>query len=283
MYCYTLLALVLIISPSLAQREAFDINQAYTYLMYSYSAYCPESKLVNWNCFFCNKNVSTAGFKVHTVVQNAPTNTFGYIGDNGKTIVVAFRGTQPDSLENWISDFDIVHTKPYPNVPNAFVHSGFLDAYDVVKPFVRNAVFDLVNSTKATRVVFTGHSLGAAIATLCAADIAPSLKLPYALYNFGSPRVGNLVFANYFQKVVPTIYRVTNKADIVPHLPDKLMDFHHVAQEVWWNTNTHYDICDMSGEDPKCANSKLIWSIPDHLHYLDIELNSGLCVTGCCK
>jgi hypothetical protein len=258
---------------AVAQQDPFSIDETYTQLMYSYSAYCPESKIVNWSCFFCVYNLSdTKGFKVASVVQYAPTNTFGYIGNNGKTVEVVFRGTQPASLENWITDLSAFHTKPYPNVPNAFVHSGFMDAYDAVKPAVRSAVASLIASTNATRVVITGHSLGAAIATLCAADLAASLKIPFALYNFGSPRVGNRAFADYIAKIVPTAYRITNKADTVPHLPDTLMGFHHIAQEVWWHTTKEYKICDMSGEDPSCENSRLIWSIPDHLDYLGINL-----------
>jgi len=296
MYQYTFIVLLLVhlswatYIPNIGNeinnnlQAPFDINEAYTQLMFSYSAYCPESKIVNWNCFFCTFNASdTKGFQPALVVKNAPTNTFGYVGNLGKTIVVAFRGTQPDSLQNWITDLDVIRTKPYPNVPNAVVHSGFLDAYDVFKVAVRNAVFNLINSTQATKVVFTGHSLGAAIATLCAVDIVPSVKIPSYVYNFGSPRVGNLPFAKYYATVVPTTYRITNMADIVPHLPDEPMGFHHVAQEVWWSTNTHYNVCDGSGEDPKCADSRLIWSIPDHLHYLDIELVRDACPVGCCK
>jgi len=41
-----------------------------------------------------------------------------------KTVVVAFRGTEQSSLENWITDLSFAQTTIYSNVPNAEVHSG---------------------------------------------------------------------------------------------------------------------------------------------------------------
>jgi len=263
-------------------NDLFDINEAYTQLMFAYSAYCPEAKIVNWNCFFCTYNMSdTKGFKVETIMRNAPTNTFGYVGNLGNTIEVVFRGTQPSSLQNWITDLDFApHSKTYPDYPKAKVHSGFLDAYDAVKISVRSAVQYLVNTTKTPKVIFTGHSLGAALATLAAVDLAPILikqNIPFYVYNYGSPRVGNQVFSDYYKSLVPYTMRITNRADIVPHLPMKDMGFYHVAQEVWWNSATHYNLCDLTGEDKKCCDSEKLWSIPDHLNYLHINLDQGGC------
>lgn len=46
-------------------------------------------------------------------------------------------------------------------------------------------------------------SLGGAMATLCALDLRLNLKMPdVRVYTFGSPRVGNLIFAQWFEGVV---------------------------------------------------------------------------------
>ena len=50
-------------------------------------------------------------------------------------------------------------------------------------------------------------------------------------YTYGQPRVGNALFATYF-KTILSEYRVVHYADIVPHLPPELFNFHHVATEV---------------------------------------------------
>jgi len=244
--------------------------------MFSYSAYCPVSQVKDWSCFFCNSNVSDAkGFQVKAVVQKILTNTFGFVGFYGKTVVVAFRGTT--DLRNWITNLNVAHNSPYPGVVNATVHTGFLEAYDGVKESVRSEVMSLISAVSANRIVFTGHSLGAALATLTAADLAPSLKIPISMYNYGSPRVGNQVFSDYFTKLVPNTIRVTNRKDIVPHLPVQQMGYHHVQEEVWFDTATHYKICDTTGEDPKCSNSVLVPDVPDHDLYLNINLHQGSC------
>jgi triacylglycerol lipase len=73
----------------------------------------------------------------------------------------------------------------------------------------------------------TGHSLGAALATLAASRLSGdgSVRLQGA-YTFGSPRVGDGAFGTAIG--VP-IYRFRNDSDIVPHLPLGLL-FRHVGQ-----------------------------------------------------
>jgi len=87
------------------------------------------------------------------------------------------------------------------------------------------------------RLAVTGHSLGAALATLAAIDIVEiAQKNITFLYNFGSPRVGNPEFAQNFDKMFPHMYRVVNYKDIIPHLaPENSLglEYYHVATEVW--------------------------------------------------
>lgn len=266
-----------IIKPAM---DPYDISQTYQNLMYSYSAYCHPVDLLAWNCYFCTYNLSlTKGFEVYGFVNNVGKNVFGYIGYREDTVVVAFRGTQADSLANWISNLDASHLNPYPNVANAYVHAGFYDSYQSVQDEVRNATKELIAKVNPTRIAVTGHSLGAALAILCAADLASLYKLPVTVYDFGSPRVGNTYFVSYFQSVVHTTYRIVNQADMVPHLPPKNLGFAHLTREVWYLTATQYKLCsDTDGEDPTCSDSvRLPLNIPDHLRYLNIPLRDGGC------
>jgi hypothetical protein len=64
------------------------------------------------------------------------------------------------------------------------------------------------------RIWLTGHSLGAALATL-AADRFQDVQ---GLYTFGSPRVGDRQFQKNFQL---RAYRVVNGDDIVARVPPK--------------------------------------------------------------
>jgi predicted lipase len=63
-----------------------------------------------------------------------------------------------------------------------------------------------------TPILYTGHSLGAALATLAA-----SLRPPETLYTFGSPAVGDAGFAATLEGAA--IYRYVNCCDIVCRLP----------------------------------------------------------------
>jgi predicted lipase len=100
---------------------------------------------------------------------------------------------------------------------------------------------------KCTRLIVTGHSLGAALATLAALDLKANFpQLNIILYNFGSPRVGNTDFASYYQSKIGTSWRITNNRDIVPHYPPQLLTYHHIATEVW-ERGSQYTICNSSG------------------------------------
>jgi hypothetical protein len=71
-------------------------------------------------------------------------------------------------------------------------------------------------------VFLTGHSLGGALATLCAHDLALrawSRRPQLVMVNFGSPRVGNRAFAEDFNKLVPRAWRVVNRNDAVAAVP----------------------------------------------------------------
>jgi predicted lipase len=77
-------------------------------------------------------------------------------------------------------------------------------------------------STLACPVFYTGHSLGAALATLAASRHAPQ-----AVYTFGSPRVGNEVFVASLQNL--PIHRVVDDKDAAALLPPEALGFRHVG------------------------------------------------------
>jgi len=68
-----------------------------------------------------------------------------------------------------------------------------------------------------TPVVYTGHSLGAALAILAAGRRAPA-----AVYTFGAPRVGDADFVAGLADIA--IHRYVNCCDIICRLPPKLYE-----------------------------------------------------------
>ncbi|KAL8201272.1 hypothetical protein R6Q57_012611 [Mikania cordata] len=230
------------------------------------------------------------GFEVIELIVDVQNCLQAFVGvaDDLGAIVIAFRGTQETSIQNWIEDlfwkqldFD------YPGCTNGKVHHGFFNAYN--KTVVRSGVLDGVSRAKEIygdlKIMVTGHSMGGAMAAFCGLDLA----LIYGSKNiqvmtFGQPRIGNAAFASYYCEVVPNTFRVTHEHDLVPHLPPYYQYFpqktyHHFPREVWlYNIGLGFliyeveKICDDSGEDPNCSRSVSGNSISDHLTYFGVEM-----------
>jgi kumamolisin len=78
-------------------------------------------------------------------------------------------------------------------------------------------------------VEVTGHSLGAALATLYTLENAYTAKIKNpALCTFASPAVGDSTFAAAFNGLGLTSWRVVNAPDLVPKLPPQILGFTQV-------------------------------------------------------
>ena len=98
------------------------------------------------------------------------------------------------------------------------VHRGFAEAVDSL---FRDGFADLLAGLGRKPVWFTGHSLGAALATLAA--MRGGVSAPQGLYTFGSPRVGNAAFARAFTRAFPhPCFRFVHGSDIVTAVPPSL-------------------------------------------------------------
>ena len=149
----------------------------------------------------------------------------------------------------------------------------------------------LLSSNPNAKIVITGHSLGAALATFAAVQIKEEINPPASqlvFYSFGSPRTGNEAFTDYVFKLYPNggYQRVTHYNDVVPHLPPTEFDFNHVGDEVWYNvdsdTDLTYKVCLNSPgrqEDLTCSNSILATGIDAHLNYMGRPI-VGICSKG---
>jgi pimeloyl-ACP methyl ester carboxylesterase len=83
-------------------------------------------------------------------------------------------------------------------------------------------------------VVVTGHSLGGAVATLAATYLRKA-DITADLYTYGSPRVGDVAFADAASaKGKGSTYRIVNKKDPVPHVPTIRMGYAHTTPEYWF-------------------------------------------------
>ena len=127
-------------------------------------------------------------------------------------LVLSFRGTELKKAADIKADIRAIPTIIGPESTNIKVHSGFYDAFHMVKSDIST---DLSSEKYRNLPLYiTGHSLGGALAIV--ATYFLSSDQIAACYTFGGPRVGNLDFG---QSIKPPIYRIINAADLVPRLP----------------------------------------------------------------
>lgn len=151
-----------------------------------------------------------------TFIEDAQSGTQCFVAGGARAIFVAFRGTQPDQLKDVLTDAAIKQV----DHPFGKVHEGFNKSFRSVWLDVKNQI--RAYQTRGQSVWFTGHSLGAALATLAAAEMMVDDRPVHGVYTFGQPRVGDPDFADRFnQRIGGCAFRYVNNNDIVTRVPPR--------------------------------------------------------------
>jgi len=148
-------------------------------------------------------------------------NAQAYLLKNNDGIhVLSFRGTEVTEPSDILADL-----KAGKNIEpvGGKIHVGFKGEINKLWPTIQKSVAN-INS-----LYVTGHSLGAAMATIAAGRMQSKVL---ALVTFGSPRVGNKQYVN---SLTVTHYRVQNNCDDVTKVPFKLMGFAHHGTHKYLN------------------------------------------------
>ena len=127
--------------------------------------------------------LASIGFAQPKFIYGAALQAFITVNPERQLGVLAYRGTQPDELRDIWTDLQVW---PWRWAGSGWVHYGF--ARNLKQKW--GEIESYLAKQSGIRWLYTGHSLGAALATLSA-----GLRPPDALYTFGSPRVGNATFA----------------------------------------------------------------------------------------
>ncbi len=166
--------------------------------------------------------------------------TQAFVIANDKMIITAFRGTEPTQLKDWMTDVDIALVDGL----GGKVHEGFNRALSYVYQDIRNTIAEWQRNGQS--LWFTGHSLGAALATLAVAKLRYEEDKPvYGLYTFGQPRTGDRNFERTFnQDFKPRAFRFVNNNDVVPRVPPRELGYSHVGTFLYFDADgkLHSDI-----------------------------------------
>jgi pimeloyl-ACP methyl ester carboxylesterase len=175
-------------------------------------------------------------------------NTQAYVGENENSIVIAFRGSQSPSSLDGVKDWLLTNARNFLVLPEGRIgtdfaaagvgarfHRGFMDALAEIW----GSLYDRVDEAYARHerpVWVTGHSLGGALALLCAWRMHQQFIPIHQVCSFGAPMIGNQAAADAFAREFPNqIYRYVDAGDLVPKLPMMSLlhnNYNHCEQEI---------------------------------------------------
>jgi pimeloyl-ACP methyl ester carboxylesterase len=196
-----------------------------------------------------------------TVVASQTTDTRALVACDGVDCVAAFRGTQ--DLRNWLTDLDCAFTR----LGNLRVHRGFYEALESVQDDLKTAI----SGTQYQRLWLTGHSLGGALAMLCARAWDGAVE---GVYTFGQPRAGDAAFRDdYNHHLGARTFRVIHADDIVARVPWLLGAYRHAGHEIVFGNKKHDG--GMSPHASYLLDPSVLSKIPTDLWNAARELRHG--------
>ena len=195
--------------PAFVLDASFHVENALWLMELSRLVYRHEAPEANPHNPPRSQFLANVGFRQLKFFEDRATSTEAFLVRNDRFAVLAFRGT-----ERVPKDFiiDIMM-----NTGSNDIHHGFDVAFKSVWPSIEPELNAL-----DCPFYYTGHSLGAALAT-----IAVSKKRPAATYTFGSPRVGKKKFVDALHDAA--IYRVVDDLDEITVVPPQAFGFAHVG------------------------------------------------------
>lgn len=117
----------------------------------------------------------------------------------GNRAIIAFRGSESiakdfllTNIVGWLATFvdEALGT-------DVVIHNGFLSEYRSVESRIINAL----NSYNFNELIITGHSLGSALAQICAYDLQKRGYPVTAVFGFGGPRVGKQGWKSVYEQL----------------------------------------------------------------------------------
>jgi hypothetical protein len=195
----------LLLSPPLA-RAAYSDRMAWIMATMADLAYITFERGADQEMML-SSGLKSGGFTLLATFNRQGSQ--GFLAKGPDYLVLALRGTQTDEQGDLKTD-----ARAY-QIPtkDGSVHAGFEEAYNLIA----DEVLDSLRKTEVQPIYITGHSLGAALATVATQQLEQEFHDRIAAcYTFGSPRVGD---GKYEKNIKVPFYRVVNTIDIVTMVP----------------------------------------------------------------
>jgi hypothetical protein len=256
------------------------------------AAYCGSAQLTNWTCGAPCDALKDITFLQSGGDQGAiPLYYIAHDADQ-QQLVVAHEGTDPVKFLSILNDaqFGLValNQSRFPQNANGSiqVHSGFQETFERTADGLLAGVKAGLAATGVSKIAVTGHSLGAALATMTGMMIKDAVdpSVAVTVTTFGLPRGGNPAWADFLDNNLGVTF-VTNQHDPVPIVPPKALGFQHSSGEVHITDDTQQNLVACPGQDNiNCStgNSLIEFDIVNHLgpYFDDITFGSPQCAGG---
>jgi len=217
------------IIPPIIDYEYFEDHKACPFLYTSHKFqmvnawWLADSAMLAYsNENFARPRFEKAGLTRVEFFDGKKTDSQCYVASNENFVIVAFRGAEPFKFEDMLTYLSV---HPVKSSQGGKVHAGFKMALDELwsDKGLKLYLDDLKREIPARTFWFTGHSLGAALATIGANRYDQA-----NLYTFGSPMVGTKGFRKKFKRIN---HRFVYHHDLVTRLPPKeLFPYRHVGR-----------------------------------------------------
>uniref|UniRef100_A0A914VZ96 Fungal lipase-like domain-containing protein n=1 Tax=Plectus sambesii TaxID=2011161 RepID=A0A914VZ96_9BILA len=296
-------ALICFIGAAIATTAEYDFDESLAIQAFYLAAasYSDEPQLCLKNKFTDMRLIEV--FRGRCDLLEDSCWAFLAVSESMNTIALSFRGTR--SKAQLIAE--LMETMSFTKVkfpPGGSVERYFHSAFEDLWVNISVKLQELQATKPDYKLLVTGHSLGAALASL--ASSAAVFNSSYwssntaTLITFGQPRVGNFEFAQAHDLLLPRSWRVVHRYDCVAHLPycyerlwsrscSSVFDhspYHH-GTEIWYRTV-------MDGSDPpvtckglpidednNCSNGEYLHFTPhDHFYYYGKHV-SDYGILGC--
>ncbi|KAL4892334.1 putative feruloyl esterase A [Aspergillus ambiguus] len=218
-------------------------------------------------------------------IYNAETDINGWVlrDDSRREIITVFRGTGSDTNMQLDTNYTLTPLSTLPKCNGCEVHGGYYIGWTSVQDQVQSLVKQQTSQYPEYALTVTGHSLGASMATITAAQLSTEYD-NVRLYTFGEPRSGNQAFASFMNdgfKVgsanTTHYFRVTHADDGIPNLPPASQGYVHGGVEFWSvdpSSSQNTFIC--TGNKVQCCEAQGGQGVND-AHTTYFGMTSGAC------
>ena len=161
-------------------------------------------------------------------------NVEGFCGEKNGILYVAFQGTNPNEKQDILDDLNFKKI----NLGNKIkVHAGFYKQWLIIKPFITDKIKNNV------KVIFTGYSLGGALAVLASYEMKQfyTVQKSIGCVTFASPKVGGESFVKKFNSILIDIKQYKHKKDPVTLLPCWWMGYSYTSKQIKFGKLSWYE------------------------------------------